>query len=227
MESDWSYGYFLGVNPGTAEYLIGTHDDVYSCCTMRRREEDKVFDASVVKEIDMRYSDYVIKGARSCPEEVRPAEPGQPVPAPGGDPVPKRAKLQPQDFERHGFTVGCPGCEKIKLKSSKRMNHTEACRKRMEEQLEKTPEGQVRVNRAKDRLDTKVAEIGQAEIDKANEEQKIVEEPVPETAAAEQTMENEDDVAELIGDFDDAPELQRGPQRFDLSPRGVDPQEES
>ena len=52
------------------------------------------------------------------------------------------------------------------------MNHTEACRKRMEEQLEKTPEGQNRLNRAKDRLDTRVAEIGQAEIDRANEERK-------------------------------------------------------
>ena len=40
MESDWSYGYFLGVNPGTTEYLIGSHDDVYSCSTMRRMEEE-------------------------------------------------------------------------------------------------------------------------------------------------------------------------------------------
>ena len=75
MESDWSYGYFLGVNPGTTEYPIGNHDDVYSCCTMRRLEEDKAFDASVAKEIDMRYSDYVIQGARSSPAEVRFAEP--------------------------------------------------------------------------------------------------------------------------------------------------------
>jgi hypothetical protein len=65
---------------------------------MRRLEEDKAFDVSVVKEIDMRFSDYVIQGARSSPKEVRFAEPGQPVPAPGGDPVPRRAKLKPQDF---------------------------------------------------------------------------------------------------------------------------------
>ena len=55
MESDWSYGYFFGVNPATTEYLIGNHDDVDSCCTMRRLEEDKAFDTSLVKEIDMRF----------------------------------------------------------------------------------------------------------------------------------------------------------------------------
>ncbi len=99
----------------------------------------------------------------------------------------------------------------------------------MEGQLEKTPEGQGRLNRAKDRLDTKVAEIGQAAIDRANDEQKIdkaqddtVEGLVPETVITT-LMENEDDVAELFGDFDDAPELQRGPQRFELSPRGSIP----
>ena len=30
MESEWDNGYFLGVNPGTTEYLIGNSDDVYS-----------------------------------------------------------------------------------------------------------------------------------------------------------------------------------------------------
>ena len=85
----------------------------------------------------------------------------------------------------------------------------------MEGELTKTSEGQDRLDRAKDRLDTKVAEIGQAELDKQAE---VDEEHVP-----DQNVENEDDVAELFGDFDDAPELQRGPQRFDLSPRGSIP----
>ena len=42
----------------------------------------------------------------------------------------------------------------------------------MEEGLSKTSEGQDRLGRAKDRLDTRVAEIGQAELDKKNDEQK-------------------------------------------------------
>ena len=164
--------FFLGVNPSTIEYFIGTHDDVYSCSTMRRLQEEKAFDPSIIKEIDMRYSDYVIQGARSSPTEVRPATPSATIPAPGGDPVPRRAKLNPSDFERHGFTVGCPGCEQIRLGSPTRKNHTEAYRKRIEEELGKTSEGQDRLGRAKDRLDTRVAEIGQAELDKEHDEPK-------------------------------------------------------
>ena len=132
--------------------------------TMRRMQDDRAFDSSMIKQIDMRFSDYVIQGA--TPIQVRPVEPGHPVPAPGGDPVPRRAKLKPQDFDRHGFTVGCPGCEQIQLNSPDRKNHTEQCRRRMEEALSKTSEGQERLGRAKDRLDTKVAEMRQAEIDK-------------------------------------------------------------
>ena len=103
----------MGVNPGTTEYLIGSHDDVFSCATMRRLQKDKAFDLSIIKEIDMSFSDYVSQGARSSPVDVRPATPSTPIPAPGGDPVPRRAKMEPQDFERHGFTAGCPGCEQI------------------------------------------------------------------------------------------------------------------
>ena len=97
METEWDYGYSLGMNPGTTEYLIGTRDDVYSCATMKRLQDDKAFDPSIIKQIDMRFSDYIIQGARTSPVEVRPAEPGHPVPAPGGDPVPRRAKLKPHD----------------------------------------------------------------------------------------------------------------------------------
>ena len=41
----------------------------------------------------------------------------------------------------------------------------------MEDELGKASEGQDRLERAKDRLDTKVAEIGQAELDKQEDEQ--------------------------------------------------------
>ena len=70
MESELDHGYFLGVNPGAIEYLIGTGDDVYSCATMRRLEEDKALDTAVIKELNMHYRDYVIQGARSSRGQV-------------------------------------------------------------------------------------------------------------------------------------------------------------
>ena len=72
MESEWEHSYFLGVHPSTTENIIGNNDDVFSCATMRRLQEDKAFDTSVIKGINMRYKDYIIEGARSSPVEVRP-----------------------------------------------------------------------------------------------------------------------------------------------------------
>ena len=63
MENVWDHGFFRGVSPGTTEYRIGSGDDVYSCATMRRLEEDKAFDPSVIKETKMRYRNYILEGA--------------------------------------------------------------------------------------------------------------------------------------------------------------------
>ena len=115
---------------------------------------DTAFDASIIKEIDMMYRDYVIQGARSSSAEIRLVAPGTPIPAPGGDPEPRRAKLEPQEFERRGFTIDCLGCEQIQLGSPNRKNHTEACRNMIDIDLGKTSEGQDRLDHAKDRLDT-------------------------------------------------------------------------
>ena len=71
MESEWDHGHFLGVNPGTTEYFIGCGDDMYSCAKIRRLEEGKAFDPTAIKEIKMRYRDYILEGARSTPVEVR------------------------------------------------------------------------------------------------------------------------------------------------------------
>ena len=127
---------------------------------MRRLEEDKASDTAVIKELDMHYRGYVIQGARSSPVEVGIPTAGNPIADPEGvQAVLRRAKLNPGDFTRHGYTVGCPGCEQLQLGSPVRKNHTEACRKRMETELSKTSEGQERLGRAKDRLDTRVAEM--------------------------------------------------------------------
>jgi len=142
---------------------------VYSCATIRRLEEGKAFDPSVIKETKMRYRDYVLEGARSTPIEVRMPTVSTPASVPEmPQPIPRRAKLNPGDFARHGYTVGCPGYQQLQLGSSIRRNHTEECRRRIESELDKTSDGQERLGRAKERLDTRTAEIGQSIIDNEN-----------------------------------------------------------
>ena len=57
--------------------------------------------------------------------------------------VPRRTRLNPGDFEKHGYTVGCQGCEKLQAGSSERRNHSQQCRARMEEALATTEKSKI------------------------------------------------------------------------------------
>ena len=76
MQTDWDTGYFLGINPGTTEYVIGKDDGVFSCATIRRLPDDDAFDPAITDDINVRYKDYVIEGASSTPVMIRPASIG-------------------------------------------------------------------------------------------------------------------------------------------------------
>ena len=75
-------------------------------------------------------------------------------PAPmGGPTVPRRTRINPADLEKYGYTLGCGGCESIQSRLSNRRNHTEACRVRIEKEMEATEEGRQRTGKAKERID--------------------------------------------------------------------------
>ena len=73
--------------------------------------------------------------------------------------VPRRARLQPGDFQNVGYTVGCLGCDQFQIGGSTRRNHIEECRNRIEAELNNTDLGKDRLGKAKDRLDARLAEI--------------------------------------------------------------------
>ena len=104
----------------------------------------------------------MFEGASSTPVTIRPASIGTSRPDPEALPrVSRGVRLRTEDFLKFGYTVGCPGCEQIQLQSADRRNHNEKCRLGMELKLAKTDEGKDRLGKAKDRLDTRTAEIGQ------------------------------------------------------------------
>ena len=72
--------------------------------------------------------------------------------------VPRRTLLYKGDFTRYEFTVGCPGCIWMQLGQGPRRNHSDECRRRMEEELAKTEEGRQRIARANERIDHWVAD---------------------------------------------------------------------
>ena len=71
-----------------------------------------------------------MEGAKPSPIGVRVGETNiknaetDPMTAPM---VPRRARLKPEDFEKFGYTVGCPGCDQLQIGGSTRRNHNEAC----------------------------------------------------------------------------------------------------
>ena len=137
-------------------------EGAFTCSTMRRLQEDKAFDKNVLKDVKVNYREYVTEGASSSPVEVRPAVPSAPANGPGGArTMPRRARMSQADFDKFGYTAGCPGCEQLQLKLGQRRGHTEECRQRIEAGLAKTDVGQERLAKAKDRLDHQTAVIGQ------------------------------------------------------------------
>ena len=58
--------------------------------------------------------------------------------------------MKPADFRTFGFTQGCPGCTFAQTNIGPKRNHSEACRKRMEEEIVKD-EADTRISKAQDR----------------------------------------------------------------------------
>ena len=189
METEWDTGYFIGINSRTTEYLVAKGSGVFSTTTIRRHQDDKAYDAEIVKEVTIMHRDYVMDGSKSTPTGVRHHTAAASMPNPAAAPIlPRRMKLRQEDFIDHGYTIGCPGCESIQLGSNVRRGHSEECRSRMERELINSD----RAVRAKDRIDEKVAQMGEQHME-------------------DQQKENEDDVADIFGDFDET-ELVDGPE---------------
>ena len=61
-------------------------------------------------------------------------------------------RLTREMFERFGLTAQCLGCRAIRTGIGYPTNHTERCRERIEQELEKEPEGASRVARDRERI---------------------------------------------------------------------------
>ena len=98
MESEWDAGYFVGVNPETTEYLVIKEDGVFSCATIRRLQDDQAFDPKILNEVNVTYSQYILKGASSTPVRVRPATFSAPNPDPPANPGAPEGQTQARRF---------------------------------------------------------------------------------------------------------------------------------
>ena len=66
--------------------------------------------------------------------------------------IPRRMRLTWEMFERFGLTTQCVDCRAIRTGIGYPANHTERCRERIEQELEKEPEGASRAARDRYRI---------------------------------------------------------------------------
>ena len=109
--------------------------------------------------------EYVQKGTKTSFEDIRThrhiVDGHAPIPAaPGRAFIPRRARLAHKDFDNCENTEGCRGCEFLQTGIGQRQNHSDQCRDTLESDLAKSEEGQVRLERSKDRIDHWAAKVG-------------------------------------------------------------------
>ena len=153
-------GAWVGCTIRSGEHLVATPDGVFKVASVMRKPEDA------------RWSKELIMGMKGSPKEPIPGsgstrivayskhredkEKTQPEFQPrqiGEDPEIRKTYIYKSDIEKMGATEGCPGCRALMTPGSKfRAKHTLECRKRVEEELNKTEEGRKRVDRASERM---------------------------------------------------------------------------
>ena len=137
MESDWSTGIFVGVDPRTSEALIISGEGLFKCRTVRRVIREDAFSSKWVEEVVTPIDEYVQKGAKTSFEEVRThrhvVESRAPVPEEiNRTYAPRRIRLEQKDFDKLGYTENCRGCEFLQTGIGVRQGHSSQCRERME-----------------------------------------------------------------------------------------------
>lgn len=76
-----------------------------------------------------------------------------------------RIQLRREDFLTHFFAPRCPGCQET-LRCTSRQGHSERCRRRMDEAIRSSPEGQVQASRRKEKDNDSIARNTEEEDDK-------------------------------------------------------------
>ena len=77
-----------------------------------------------------------------------------PKPA-GGEQLVRRLRITKPTLERYGYTEKCEGCRYMQAGMDDQRPHTEQCRQRIEEEMKKTQDGQMRLKEQEHRRNAK------------------------------------------------------------------------
>ena len=156
LDSLWSDGVFLGYRAVSGEIVVGTSDGVYKTRTVKRKPYEHRWAKGNLDFVGgVPWKTSVDQGEV---EEVMPAVdigmemPEVEIQRPPADerrPIPRRVYIKARDIDKYGATINCKGCVAT-LRGQGGVPHTDACRRRLTEEIEKDDGGD-RVKRARQR----------------------------------------------------------------------------
>ena len=156
MNPRYQYGIWLGMRNNSAECFIGNAEGVFRAREIRRLEPRDRWDKEAVKNmigVPWRMTDG--RWTVDMPEDRVDIIPLPPLPFDGARV--QRERITKQDIDEFGATIGCPGCNAIR-DNKRRQAHSDRCRRRIEENLRKTPHGAERLNRREEVINEALAE---------------------------------------------------------------------
>ena len=84
----------------------------------------------------------------------------------------RRMRLLPKDYEKHGYTTGCPGCIRLRRGGAgPSRNHSDECRAKLEGELAGTSEGRARKERETARREEELTQRLSSEDERQKHEQ--------------------------------------------------------
>ena len=156
LDSLWSDGVFLGYRSISGEIVVGTESGVFKTRTVQRKAYEHRWNK---ENMDMFGGvPWKVSPSEDSEEGIMPAvDIGMEMPeveiprAPVEDrrPVPRRLDIRAKDIDRHGVTPNCKGCIAT-LRGEGGVPHSDTCRKRLTDEIEKSDEG-ARAKRARQR----------------------------------------------------------------------------
>ena len=163
LEARWRPGVFLGARRITTEKIVGDKLGSYVVQSIRRVDEGRRWNAELFLSVSG--TPWNPGGAsdeggteRELPQaiSVAPELLGVAVEAPKAyvrDTVARRVYITRRNLEQHGYTAGCPACELTRTGTrTPGLNHSEACRLRMERALASDPAQSARLEQADERV---------------------------------------------------------------------------
>ena len=163
FQSEWKEGVWLGHARGSNEVIVGTGQGVVRAFSVKRFPEDE------------RWNKDDIENMQGTPQRPNPAKPGLNIPIKVNFDPPEEADVIPSRplreetqarrmritgamLDQYGYTDNCEGCRLKRAGLEEQRPHTQTCRTRIYEELDKDDIGRDMKKRSDDRISRKMAE---------------------------------------------------------------------